>query len=83
MPKGKELIVPNIIHSTFLRFGGKPHTDGQLIQNRFQSLVMKDKLLNEIFQDGIVVESIKMVVEKRAYMHIPCDEHHVFESCDL
>ncbi len=82
IPKGKKLIIPGIIHSTFLRFGGKPHTNGQLIQDRFQSL-MNDSKLKEIFEDGIVIESMKLVVEKRAYMHVPCDKHHVFESCDL
>ena len=81
IPKGKEVIIPGIIHSTFLRFGGKPSTDGKVIQDRFQSLVMKN--MENIFNKSVSIDSVKLVVEKKAYMHIPSDEGHILESSEL
>ena len=76
--KQKEIIIPNIIHSTFLRFADKPQTNGALIQERFQSLVQEN--IQDIFKDRICIDSVRLVVEKRAYMHIECDSEHVIES---
>lgn len=81
IPKGKELIIPNIIHSTFLRFAGKPKTDGKIVQERFQTFVQEN--IRDLFEASICIDSVKLVVEKRAYMHIPCDSEHVLESSNL
>ncbi len=77
----RELQIPNIIHSTFLRFGGHPVTDGKLIQRRFQSMVQSK--VKEIFGNGHCINTVKLVTEKRAYMHVPCDEDHILKSMDM
>ena len=79
-PQEKELIIPNIIHSTFLRFGGKPITNGELIQERFQNNVQSRIINHYFFQKEIVIDSCQLVVEKKAYMHIPCDVNHVLDT---
>ena len=88
--KGRELIIPGIIHSTFLRFAGEPNTDGRVIQEKFQALVVENdkgekanKMKNCFFKEQICVNSIKLVVEKRAYMHIQCNSDNVLESSNL
>lgn len=90
IPKGKELIIPNIIHSTFLRFGSKPQTNGKVIQDKFQSLLHENHNMTKVFlnnnnnnRSGICIDGVKLVVENRAYMHIPFDKDHVLESFEL
>ena len=82
MIQQREIQIPNIIHSTFLRFGGNPCADGKVIQKRFQTLV-QDKIKTILGGGVLCIDTIRLVVEKRAYMHIPCDEEHVLSSIDL
>lgn len=86
IPKMKQLIIPNIIHSTFLRFHNHPQTNGALVQQRFQSNVLEK--IKDLHCDGcqgrkISIDSVTLVMETRAYMHIPYDSDHVLESLDL
>ncbi|KAL7506141.1 hypothetical protein ACHAXN_003885 [Cyclotella atomus] len=77
--------IPNIIHSTFLRFAHEPiHSgSGEAIQQKFQSIVIPKA--NAMFSvtsqpDSYVWDDslCKLVCETMPYMHIPNDEEHVY-----
>jgi hypothetical protein len=72
------LAIPSIVHSTFLRFYQQPLTSGTAIQERFQERVQRQ--LTTFFPSPITVATAKLVCERRPYMHIPADAHHVFAS---
>ena len=72
----RSLIVPDIIHSTFLRFGSVPETDGNIVQERF---IEATKDLARIF-GKIGVYCTRLVIERTPYMHIPYDEEHLLTS---
>mmetsp|Transcript_25459 Transcript_25459/g.31367 ORF Transcript_25459/g.31367 Transcript_25459/m.31367 type:complete len:293 (-) Transcript_25459:107-985(-) len=63
IPKGKEIIIPGIIHSTFLRFSSIPVIPGEIVQDKFQSTVQP--YVKEMFGD-VCVDSVRLVVEKKA-----------------
>ena len=77
--------IPNIIHSTFLRFGDVPISSGsgEEIQQKFQTSVVP--IVHEIFGQvfsrtdvSVWNDSLcKLVCETTPYMHIPDDEDHV------
>ena len=77
--------VPNIIHSTFLRFGDVPTNSGSgdEIQQKFQKSVVPN--VHQIFSPICAPTDIsawdgslcKLVCETTPYMHIPDDEDHV------
>lgn len=77
----KSFQIPNIVHSTFLRFAGPPKTDWNEMQSKFAPVQGK---VEEVFR-GCVVETdvVRLVCERRPYMHIPCDEEHVFATVAL
>ena len=77
----KSFQIPNIIHSTFVRYANAPKTDWDEMQSKFAEV--QDKL-DEIF-GGCVVETdvVRLACERRPYMHIPYDDEHVFESIAL
>jgi len=72
------LSIPNIIHSTFLRFHEVPESIGKEVQELFQRHV-KDKLTT-FFPDPISVPHAKLVCERIPYMHIPDDKDHVIAT---
>mmetsp|Transcript_13066 Transcript_13066/g.24546 ORF Transcript_13066/g.24546 Transcript_13066/m.24546 type:complete len:268 (-) Transcript_13066:209-1012(-) len=72
----QKLVVPNIIHSTFLRFGRVPMTRGEEVQKRFQDAIRD---IHKLF-GKIKVDSLRLTVERFPYMHIPCDDSHVLVS---
>jgi hypothetical protein len=74
----RRIIIPNIIHSTFLRFGRSLVTKGEAVQAKFGEVCIGAK---EIF-GKVEINSMKLVVERVPYMHIPCDENHVLASHD-
>lgn len=75
----RELIVPNIIHTTFMRFGHSPKAQRQVVQEMFTS---NTKHTKECF-GKIEVNSIRLAVERIPYMHIPNDERHVLSSYEM
>ncbi len=76
--EGRELVVPGIIHSTFLRFGMVPITEGDSVQQKFSEACSTDKI-RALFGE-IHVHSLRLVIEKIPYMHIPCDNNHVLAA---
>jgi hypothetical protein len=76
--------IPNIIHSTFLRFAKEPTYSGggDEIQRKFQSIVIPS--VSHIFGPDVRLMSLgggsmcKLACETTPYMHIPNDERHVF-----
>ena len=72
----RRVIIPPIIHSTFLRFGRTVRSDGEVVQAKFKEICSEAK---ELF-GKVEVKSMKLVIERVPYMHIPCDENHVLAS---
>jgi hypothetical protein len=72
------LKIPGIVHSTFLRFYQVPTTPGPVIQERFQEQVVPR--MTEMFPVPYPVTAAKLVCERRPYMHIPDDDHHVLAT---
>lgn len=77
--------IPNIVHSTFLRFANEPmHSgSGEEIQQKFQPIVVQKG--NDVFSVTTQSDSCpwddslcKLVCETMPYMHIPNDEEHVY-----
>ncbi|KAG7368813.1 hypothetical protein IV203_031556 [Nitzschia inconspicua] len=73
--------IPDIIHSTFLRFCQVPQTDGHTVQNRFQSKVIPQ--VHNVFQQPLTTNTVKLVIESTPYMHIPDDDRHVVHVWQL
>jgi hypothetical protein len=70
--------VPNIIHSTFLRFSKVPQTPGYLAQERYQANVVPE--VRNIFKQSFPAKVCKLVIESTPYMHVPDDDNHVLHS---
>jgi hypothetical protein len=72
--------IPGIVDSTFLRSPNVPSkSSGEDIQTRFQQLAIPS--VKKIFEDDIfIAKSTRLVCETTPYMHIPCDDDHVFLS---
>lgn len=75
------LSIPDIIHSSFVRYHEIPETPGEEIQERFQKLILER--ISTFFPDPLVVPQVKFVCERRPYMHITDDERHVFLDLEL
>lgn len=82
------IIVPGIIHSTFLRFSRVPQTPGDKVQEQFQSKVLprigeffnkknKDVLDIDDAPTTTVANTVKLVCTSTPYMHVEDDEKHV------
>lgn len=67
------LSIPDIVHTSILRFAHSPNEDGKVIQQRFQEAMMHRGKLKVRWP----VESISLVNEQKAYMHLPDDDEHV------
>eukprot|EP00978_Attheya_sp_CCMP212_P015218 scaffold39179_cov50-Attheya_sp.AAC.8 len=75
------LAIPNIVHSTFLRFSQIPKTNATTVQSRFQQMVLPQ--LSSLFPDELEVDTCTLVCARTPYMHIPYDEHHVMDVYNL
>jgi hypothetical protein len=73
--------IPDIIHSTFLRFTKAPKTQGHLAQARYQSKVVPQ--VRNIFEQPFPANVCKLVIERTPYMHVPEDDYHVIHSWSL
>ena len=71
-----QLKVPNIVHSTVVRFADTPVTQGVVVQSNFQRLLL-DGLVTEHMTQSFPIDSIRLVCERRPYMHVPQDDRHV------
>jgi hypothetical protein len=75
------LQIPNILHTTFLRFNRVPATKGETVQARFREYVLPK--LEGMFSYPITFRDARLVCEKVPYMHIPDDSDHVLETFHL
>jgi hypothetical protein len=73
------LIIPGIIHKSFLRFGRSPQTNRVDVKKRFEEDANDIK---DCF-GKIEVNSVRLAVERIPYMHIPYDERHVLTSFEV
>ena len=70
-----KVFIPNIVHSSILRFSKVPQTSGRVVQERFEKLVKP--FLKEYFADEVVLDSVIFVRERTVFMHIPKDHNHI------
>lgn len=75
------LKIPNIIHSTFLRFYGIPEILEETINEKFCAIV--EPQLSKLFANPLLVNEVRLINESVPYMHIPCDDDHVLEMFQL
>ena len=76
--------IPNIIHTTFVRYKNtvEPENGGRLLQQSFQTNIVNN--ISEFkFPSSLSMSSVSLVCERTPYMHIPNNDHHVFERIDL
>lgn len=77
----RDIAIPGIVHSSFLRFWKEPETPGDVVQERLQSTVFNH--LKDYFPDVYQVPSCRLVIEKTPCMHIPNDSDHVLFTIDI
>jgi hypothetical protein len=75
------LVIPSIVHSTFLRFYQTPSTPAATVRSRFQKIVVPR--LHDFFPQDITVSTATLVCERAPFMHIPFDSRHVLETYEL
>ena len=74
------LIVPEIVHTTFLRFHQVPVTPASVVLERFAATVVPR--LAELFAQPIRVPDARLIIERTPYMHIPVgDTIETFTFC--
>jgi hypothetical protein len=73
--------IPGIIHSSFLRFSQQPKTNGEVLQEQYQSKVIP--AIHKIFDRAIKVSKIHLVYETTPYMYLPKEGPHVLSTIDL
>lgn len=71
-----QIKVPDIVHSTVVRFAETPVTKGVVVQSNFERFIL-DKLATELVPQSLHVPTIKLVCERQPYMHVPPDDRHV------
>lgn len=70
------LNIPNIVHTSFLRFTKKLNDPGQL-EEKFHRICREIfEKTNEIRFD---IDEICLAFEARPYMHIDCDQYHILD----
>ena len=81
--------IPDIIHSTFLRFASTPQTPGKNVQEAFRYKI-RGRLGKDFFhapsKSGPLVlraNTVRLVCESTPYMHIPNDDEHVLWTGEL
>ena len=79
--------IPNIVHTSFLRFTAQPITDGRVVQERFTGLLCenvsaKDRAkmetkstIHQCFEQNIEIASVCLVVEYFPYRLFPSVDH--------
>lgn len=75
------LHLPNIIHSSFLRFYKVPNTPAALVQERFRETVLPR--LREFFPNQVRAPTVTLVYQCTPYMHIPPDARHIVRTFTL
>jgi hypothetical protein len=75
------LVIPSIVHSSFLRFRSVPQTSGEDIQSKFQELVVPQ--LENIFSSSLPLTSARFVNTSIPYMHIPCNDETVLQTFEF
>jgi len=73
--------IPEIVHSTFLRFHSVPQTDYEVVQERLRQKVLPNFF--QVFSSEYDIDSVKLVCERKPYMHVPFDNKHVYECFTL
>jgi hypothetical protein len=77
--------IPPIVHSTFLRFQSVPTTHGDVVQDRFATIVAPK--LQDIFSlsssSPFEASWTKMICEWSPYMHTPDDDDHVLSTVHI
>lgn len=70
------LIIPNIVHTSFMRFIKKPNNPKEF-EEKFHRICQEIfKNTNEIYFN---IDEICLAFEGHPYMHIPCDKNHVLD----
>jgi hypothetical protein len=70
------LIIPNIIHTTFVRFIKKPN-DPIKFEEKFHRICKE--MLKKINEIRLEVDEVCLAFEAHPYMHIECDEFHILD----
>ena len=73
--------IPEIVHTSYLRFSREPKTIGSTIQEQYLAKVVP--AIEKIFSRVVIVPSVYLVCETTPYMHIPKDDDHILWTCDL
>lgn len=71
------LHVPNIVHTSFLRFAHKP-AEPALFEEKFRRVCRE--VLAKTGEICLDVDEICLALESRCYMHIDCDESHILDT---
>lgn len=72
-----DLLIPGIVHTTFLRFIKKPD-DGKIFEEKFHRICRE--VLVKTKEISFEIDEICLALESRAYMHIPCDKDHILDT---
>jgi hypothetical protein len=75
-PGQSSIHVPNIVHTSFLRFIKKPK-DPKKFEEKFHRIC--EELLEKTKKISFEIDEICLAFETRPYMHIDCDEFHVLD----
>ena len=70
------LHVPNIVHTSFLRFIKKPVDPGQF-EEKFHRICKKS--FEQIGEFFLEFDEVCLAFESQPYMHIECDESHILD----
>ena len=70
------LHLPNIVHTSFLRFVRKP-AEPALFEEKFHRVCRQ--VLEKAGDIRLEFDEICLALESRSYMHIDCDESHVLD----
>ncbi|CAF5215777.1 unnamed protein product [Rotaria magnacalcarata] len=71
------LHIPNIVHTSFIRFIKQPN-DPKKLEEKFHRVCKE--LLKEQNEIRFDIDEICLAFEAHPYMHIDCDEFHIFDT---
>ena len=75
------LKIPDIVHSSILRYPSPIKTNGELVQERLRKNVLPR--LKEIFPKPMTASTAVLVYERTPYLHLPYDDSHALETFEL
>jgi hypothetical protein len=75
------LMVPNIVHSTYLRFNKVPVTPAHVVQSRYSEFVVPK--LKQLFSEKRILPEARLACELVPFMHFPNDSEHVLGVFEL